>query len=156
MKKQDLTRIRRIILHCSANGPDSRIGAKEIRRYHTLPVAQGGRGWEDIGYHFVIRRNGTVDQGRKLEYQGAHCAGYNAGSIGICLVGGIDKSGRPQDNFEPLQFEVLAELLRELRKRWPKASIHGHNEFANKACPVFDVQKFLDAHGIAKNPEAEQ
>ena len=152
MKKQNVDKISKIILHCSANGPNSNIGAAEIRRYHTLPVAQGGRSWEDIGYHYVIRRDGTVEQGRKLEYQGAHCTGHNANSIGVCLVGGVDNSGRPQDNFTLVQFEALALLLRTMRKRWPSVTIHGHNEFANKACPVFDVQAFLDAHGIVKDP----
>ena len=154
MKKQDLSKISRFIIHCSANGPNSQIGAYEIRKYHTLPVAAGGRGFEDIGYHFVIKRDGTVEQGRKLEYQGAHCTGYNAGSIGICLVGGVDNSGRPDDNFTLIQREALAMMLRTLRKRWPNATIHGHNEFANKACPVLNVQQFLDEHGIAKDPNA--
>ena len=156
MKQRNLKDINEFILHCSANGPNSQIGAYEIRKYHTLPVAKGGRGWEDIGYHFVIKRDGTVEQGRKLEYQGAHCTGHNRFSIGICLVGGVDKNGRPEDNFTLLQFEALAMMLRELRKRWPRASIHGHNEYAKKACPVFDVQKFLDAHGIEKNPAEVQ
>ena len=123
MKKQDLNKISRFIIHCSANGPNSRIGAYEIRKYHTLPVAQGGRGWEDIGYHFVIKRDGTVEQGRKLEYQGAHYTGYNAGSIGICLVGGVDNSGRPEDNFTLIQREALAMMLQALRKRWPSAML---------------------------------
>ncbi|MBO4311369.1 MAG: N-acetylmuramoyl-L-alanine amidase [Desulfovibrionaceae bacterium] len=147
-----MNEINAFILHCSANGPNSRIGAYEIRKYHTLPVSAGGRGWEDIGYHFVIKTDGTVEQGRKLEYQGAHCTGHNRLSIGICLVGGVDVSGQPQDNFTFLQFEALAMMLRELRKRWPKAVIYGHNEFANKACPVFDVPAFLKRYGIAKDP----
>jgi len=156
MKQRDTKDIRELILHCSANGPNSNIGAAEIRKYHTLPVAKGGRGWEDIGYHFVIKRDGTVEPGRKLEYQGAHCTGHNRFSIGICLVGGVDVSGQPQDNFTFMQFEALAMLLREMRKRWPKAVIYGHNEFANKACPVFSVPKFLERYGITKDPSKSQ
>ena len=152
MKKQDVNKISKLIIHCSANGPNSKIGAYEIRKYHTLPEAQGGRGFEDIGYHFVIKRDGTVEQGRKLEYQGAHCTGHNANSIGICLVGGVDVSGRPDDNFTLLQREALAMMLRAMRQRWPNATIHGHCEFANKACPVMDVDKFLQEHGIDKDP----
>ena len=152
MKQRKLEDINEIILHCSANGPNSPIGAYEIRKYHMLPVAQGGRGWEDIGYHFVIKQDGTVEQGRKLEFQGAHCTGHNKLSIGVCLVGGVDVHGQPQDNFTFLQFEALAMMLRELRKRWPGAKISGHNEYANKACPVFDVPDFLKRYGIVKDP----
>lgn len=154
MIKRDLNIINEFILHCSANGPGSNIGAREIRRYHTLPVAKGGRGWEDIGYHVVIRRDGTEEDGRPLEYQGAHCEGHNKTTIGICLVGGIDNSGRPQDNFTREQFDALAKLIRRLRLRWPKASIHGHNEYANKPCPVFNVAKFLERYGIVQDPGA--
>ena len=152
MKQRNLKDINEFILHCSANGPNSQIGAYEIRKYHMLPESQGGRGWEDIGYHFVIKRDGTVEPGRKLEYQGAHCTGHNRLSIGICLVGGVDKSGRPEDNFTFLQFEALAMMLRELRKRWPQASIHGHCDYANKACPVFDVRQFCQRYDIAQTP----
>ena len=142
-----MRKIDKIILHCSANGPNSKIGVKEIRDYH---VKQ--RGWKDIGYHYVIKRNGVLETGRPIEQAGAHCTGYNANSIGICLVGGIDNAGMPQDNFTPEQFEKLAQFLRVLRLKYPKATIHGHNEFANKACPVFDVKKFLERYGIPKIP----
>lgn len=154
MRPMRPTDITKFLLHCSANGPTSNIGVKEIRRYHTMPVSQGGRGWEEIGYHYVIKRDGTLEQGRSLAYQGAHCVACNPCSIGICLVGGVDNTGRPQDNFTRAQFDTLAALLRELRRSWPNASIHGHNEFDNKACPVFNVQDFLDRYGIAKDPNA--
>ena len=145
--------ITKIILHCSANGPSCTFGVKEIRRFHTMPVSQGGRGWSDIGYHYVIKRDGTLEEGRPLEKAGAHTTGYNAESIGICLVGGVESDGRtPDDNFTTAQFETLARLIESLRSRWPKATIHGHSEFANKACPVFSVPKFLKSYGIEKDP----
>lgn len=147
--------IDKIILHCSANGPNSNIGAKEIRAYHMLPVSKGGRGWSDIGYHYVIRRDGTLDVGRDITKAGAHCTGLNAHSIGICLVGGVKSDGKtPEDNFLPAQFDMLAKLIRDLRLRFPNTSIHGHNEFAQKACPVFNVAAFLAKYGISKMPDA--
>ncbi|TXH52790.1 MAG: lysozyme [Desulfurellales bacterium] len=138
-----------IILHCSATKPTMDIGAKEIRKWHTdkPPV---GRGWQDIGYHFVIRRNGVVEDGRDLdgdgdifEEVGAHTVGYNANSIGICMIGGIDAAGKPESNFTAEQWKALPRLLRVIKAKFPKATIHGHNEFAAKDCPSFDVQKWL-------------
>ena len=139
-KLRKLDDINEIIMHCSANGPDSTIGAKEIRDYHVRV-----RGWLDIGYHFVVRRDGTVEEGRPLTAVGAHCTGHNARSVGICLVGGVARDGRtPQDNFTEAQFKAAAKLVRQLQKRLPGImGITGHNRYANKACPVFDVQKFV-------------
>lgn len=138
--------INEIILHCSANGPTSTIGAKEIRDYHV-----NVRKWKDIGYHYVIKRDGTLEAGRPLEQAGAHATNHNQHSIGICLVGGVKKDGvTPEDNFTEAQFARLASLLRELRTKFPMASIHGHNEFANKACPVFSVPNFLSKYCISK------
>ena len=139
-KLRKLEDINEIILHCSANGPDSKIGAKEIRDYH---VKQ--RGWLDIGYHYVIKRDGTVEEGRPLTAVGAHCTNHNQRSIGICLVGGVRRDGKtPEDNFTEEQFKAAAKLIRVLQKRLPNImGIVGHNRYANKACPVFDVQKFI-------------
>ena len=141
--------ITEIILHCSATWSKQDIGAAEIKRWHTLPEPQG-RGWKDIGYHYVIRRNGKVEDGRPLEQAGAHCTNHNQNSIGICMVGGGPNG--EDTYFTDAQYESLAGLLRKLRKRWPMASIHGHKEFAQKACPVFDVKQFLEKFNIAKVP----
>lgn len=130
--------INQLFVHCSATKPTQDIGAKEIREWHVK-----GNGWKDIGYHFVIRRNGVVEDGRPVEQVGAHVAGHNANSIGICLVGGIDAAGKPEANFTPEQWKTMPRLLRILKAQYPKATIHGHNEFAAKACPSFDVQKWL-------------
>lgn len=130
------------------------IGAKEIRKWHT-DAPPAGRGWADIGYHFVIRRNGVVEDGRDLdgdgdifEEVGAHTVGYNQNSIGICMVGGLGSTGQPENNFTPEQWKALKTLLRELRVKFKMATIHGHNEFAAKACPSFDVQKWLKENPI--------
>lgn len=133
-----------IILHCAATKPSMDIGVKEIRKWHVEE-----RGWQDIGYHYVIRRDGTLEKGRDEAVKGAHCANHNYNSIGICLVGGMAQhSSKAEDNFLKPQFDTLAKLIRDLRTRYPLARICGHNEFANKDCPVFDVDKFLQAYEL--------
>ena len=129
--------IDRLFIHCSATTPKMDIGVKEIRKWHT------NRGFTDIGYHFVIRRDGIIEDGRDIDKVGAHVAGYNTGSIGICMVGGVDAAMKAEDNFTVEQWRSIRNLLRILKADYPKATIHGHNEFANKACPSFDVQKEL-------------
>ena len=129
--------IDRLFIHCSATTPKMDIGVKEIRKWHT------DKGWSDIGYHFVIRRDGAIEDGRDIDKVGAHVAGYNTGSIGICMVGGVDAAMKAADNFTVEQWRSIRNLLKILKFDYPKATIHGHNEFANKACPSFDVQKEL-------------
>ena len=130
--------INEIIIHCSATPEGRDITADTIRRWHRA------KGWNDIGYHFVIRLDGTIEQGRPIEQTGAHCAGHNAHSIGICYVGGCARDGKTAcDTRTPKQTEALTKLLRLLKKQYPHATIHGHNEFAPKACPSFDVSRWL-------------
>lgn len=129
--------INKIIIHCSATPPTSDIGAFQIDEWHKK------QGWAGIGYHFVIRRNGEIENGRPVEVTGAHCQGQNRDSIGICLVGGIDRNGDPQNNFTDAQFASLRRLVLELKEKYHISYIFGHNEFANKACPCFDVQEFF-------------
>ena len=113
------------------------IGAAEIERWHRA------RGFFGIGYHYVIRRNGQLEKGRPLEKVGAHAEGHNANSIGICLVGGIDEKGKPQNNFTDAQWTELKRLVSELTEKYRVLKIIGHNEVANKACPSFSVPKWL-------------
>ena len=130
--------IKEIIIHCAATKPTQNIGATEIERWHRA------RGFFGIGYHYVIRRDGTLETGRPIEKIGAHAEGHNANSIGICLVGGInDKNGRPECNYTKEQWTKLNWLVTSLEKRYTKAKIIGHNQIANKACPCFSVQKWL-------------
>lgn len=126
--------INKIIIHCSDTPEGMDIGAKEIDRWHQQ------RGFKRIGYHYVIRLNGQVEEGRQLKDQGAHCEGHNAHSVGICYVGGLDTQRRPCDTRTPQQKESLRHLVAALQVMYPKATIHGHNEFARKACPCFDVR----------------
>ena len=139
-----MRKIDEIIIHCSATKPSMDIGADTIRRWHVE-----GNGCQDIGYHYVIRRDGEYETGRPVQQTGAHCRGHNAHSIGVCLVGGIDDSGTPEDNFMHAQYDSLAELLRILLGRHKGITkISGHRDYSNKACPSFDVQEFLKKAGI--------
>lgn len=111
------------------------IGVREIREWHL------DRGWSDIGYHYVIRRNGNIEEGRPESYVGAHTIGKNDRSLAICLVGGDTERGYP--NFTRKQFETLIYLINSLLLKYPKATVHGHNEFTTeKTCPVFDVKEY--------------
>lgn len=134
--------INKIIIHCSATPEGKPFTVENIRRWHTLPVSKGGRGWSDIGYHYVIYLDGSVHNGRPVEKIGAHCAGQNAKSIGICYVGGLASDAKtPKDTRTEAQKRALRQLVATLRKKYPKATVHGHREFAAKACPCFDVKK---------------
>jgi len=122
------------------------VGADTIHKWHV-----DERGWLDIGYHFIIKRDGTIQTGRDLdkdgdiyEEVGAHVAGWNKHSIGICMVGGRGDDDKPVNNFTDTQFRSLLNLIRIIRADYKTATIHGHNEFAAKACPSFDVQAWLE------------
>jgi N-acetyl-anhydromuramyl-L-alanine amidase AmpD len=124
-----------IVVHCAATKASMDIGVEEIRRWHK------DRGWTDIGYHFVIRRNGTVEKGRNVADVGAHVAGKNRNSIGICLVGGINDRGAPVNNFTIAQSAVLHHLIEDLLKSYPGCRIVGHRDLdPKKDCPCFDVK----------------
>lgn len=95
-----------------------------------------------IGYHFVIRLDASIELGRPVEEIGAHTRGHNANSIGICYIGGLDEKGQPKDTRTKAQKEALIDCVRRLLKAYPSITkITGHNEYAQKACPSFDVQK---------------
>ena len=129
--------INKIIVHCSATRKNQDIGVKEIDKLHKK------NGWSEIGYHFVIRRNGEIEKGRDLEKVGAHCKGQNKNSIGICLIGGVNEELKAENNFTAEQFISLRNLLCDLKLQFPTSSIHGHREFAAKDCPCFEVKDVL-------------
>lgn len=131
--------INEIIIHCAATKPSMDIGADWIRKIH---VQQNK--WRDVGYHFIIRRNGAQEDGRPVDQIGAHCQGHNSGTIGICMVGGISETGRPENNFTPAQFESVQMLIGYLKEHYPTiVKLSGHNDYANKACPSFNVHEKL-------------
>ena len=124
-----MRKIDTIIIHCAATKGD--VSAATIRKWHKE------RGWKDIGYHYVIRTNGTIEVGRPLEQAGAHTRGHNKNSIGICLAGGYD--GTPSYTKE--QWRSLGVLIEGLRAEFDYPAICGHNDFTTaKTCPNFDVE----------------
>lgn len=131
--------INKIIIHCSATQEGRDLDAAEINRWHLK------RGWNGIGYHYVVLLDGTIEYGRSIYKQGAHVKGENEGSIGICYIGGVesergdDGDWIAKDTRTPEQKESLLLLIKTLKKMHPTATIHGHNEFANKSCPCFDA-----------------
>ena len=134
--------LNRIILHCSATREGKDFSADTIRDWHV-----NGRGWSDIGYHWVIRLDGSIEVGRPLEKSGAHTKGHNKDSVGVCYIGGCDADGKPKDTMNPEQEKAWRMIVLSLRTLYGDLTIHGHNEFANKACPSFIVkEKFADMY----------
>ena len=126
--------INKVIIHCSATPEGRDVKTKEIKKWHL------SNGWSDIGYHYVIELDGKVVEGRPVELVGAHCFGQNKFSIGVCYIGGMNKSmSKPKDTRTEEQKESIIKLIKKLRGRYGDLTIHGHNEFSNKACPSFDV-----------------
>jgi N-acetyl-anhydromuramyl-L-alanine amidase AmpD len=134
-----------IVVHCAATPPALNVGVKEIREWHLK------RGFKDIGYHFVIRRDGTVERGRPEDEVGAHVEGMNGISVGICLVGGVNEAMKAENNFTEAQFQSLEGMINALKKRYPAASVRGHRDFlgVRKDCPSFDVAAWMKERGIS-------
>ncbi|QFP93709.1 endolysin [Ralstonia phage P-PSG-11-1] len=143
-KKRDSTDY--LVVHCSATKPSADIGAADIDRWHRK------QGWRCIGYHYVIRRDGTVEEGRDPEVIGAHVSGHNENSLGICLAGGVSEKdvNVAENNFTPEQFASLQRLLTDLRAKYPRAIIQGHRDFPGvaKVCPSFSVKDWLKGNPI--------
>ena len=128
-----------IVIHCAATKPTMDVGVEEITDWHKQ------RGFDTIGYHYVIRRSGQIEEGRSDELEGAHAVRVNGTSIGICLVGGVTQDDHtiPEDNFTKEQWAELNILLEELIHTFPEVKVIGHNQISHKDCPSFDVQTYL-------------
>ena len=133
--------INRLVIHCAATKASQDIGRDEIDRWHRQ------RGFSQIGYHYVIRRNGDIEMGRPPAMAGAHAKGYNHDSIGICLVGGWGGV----NNFTPIQFENLLLLIYGLTDTYnldplDRHQVLGHRDLPDvaKACPSFDLWGWLE------------
>lgn len=128
--------ISKIIVHVT-DSPDSLdIGVKEVRSWHTDPPPKGN-GWSDIGYHFLVKRDGVMEIGRPVEKAGAHCKGHNSNSVAICWVG----RAKPTT----VQYQSLLNTTRLLMQVYgiSKADVYGHRELApGKDCPALDMDKF--------------
>ena len=137
-----------LVVHCSATEGGKDFGRADIDRWHKE------RGFDRIGYHYVIRLSGDVEKGRAEREMGAHAAGHNARSIGICLIGGLDGMGRPSATFTIKQFAALESLLLDLRSRYPKAQILGHRDLPKvaKDCPCFNVRTWCANRGLIAAP----
>ena len=134
--------ITEIIIHCTATRPNAICTVESIRRHHR------SLGWRDIGYHYVIYPDGSVHAGCPVEQPGAHTEGHNAHSIGIAYVGGLDADGHAADTRTEAQRLALLQLVKDLKEEHPITSIHGHNEFANRACPCFGVQQWRKENSL--------
>ena len=128
-----------IVIHCAATKASMDIGLTEIRKWHVQD-----NGWRDVGYHYIIRRNGEVELGRSIRDTGAHAAGYNHKSVSVCMVGGMAEDNSAEANFTPQQWTALLDLIKQLKIQYPEADVIGHNEISQKECPSFDVQKWKE------------
>jgi hypothetical protein len=144
-----------IIIHCTATRPNWMQGraltdkVAEIRHWHV-----DDRGFADIGYHYLIDRDGTVAEGRPVERPGAHTYGHNANSIGIALIGGHGGGANDQffDHFTPAQDRALRDVITQLEGQFGPARLSGHNEYAAKACPCFKVRDWFAARAPRTSP----
>ena len=131
--------IKRIFIHCADTPPSMDIGAAEIRRWHIEE-----RKWKDIGYHKVIRRDGTVEDGRPESEVGAHAVGHNADSLAVCLVGGKGRDGKAECNFTLRQWVALDAVIANWLATYPLVTVHGHNEVEpGKSCPGFSCRYLM-------------
>lgn len=149
-----MRKINEIIIHCSATRPNWMKGKSaeekvaEIRRWHVQD-----RGWSDIGYHYIIDRDGKVVEGRPVDRAGAHTKGHNKNTIGVCLIGGHGsaKTDDFMDNFTHAQRMALLPIIIQEQKKASRffpgivLKVSGHNQYASKACPGFDVPAFMGA-----------
>lgn len=147
LKKSKRT-ITDIVIHCTATRAWQDFSADDIRRMHKA------QGWADIGYHYVVRLDGTIEAGRDVDKIGAHVSGHNANSIGVVYVGGLDNQGKAKDTRTENQKHALLNLLLDLRQLYPNAKISGHRDFSPdknnngiveaheyiKQCPCFDAK----------------
>lgn len=140
--KRTSRRVSNIILHCTASPEGQNMTVEQIRNIHVK-----NNGWSDIGYHYVVYLDGTIHEGRSIDKIGAHCENHNTGSIGVVYVGGVVKvDGKllPKDTRTPEQKKALVSLVKKLMDMYGlgKGNVHGHYEYANKACPSFNIESF--------------
>lgn len=151
-----MAQLKYLVIHCTATPEGCDVTPEDIRRWHTSPVSAGGRGWKQVGYTDLIRLDGTVERlvnnnedANVDPWEITNGAkGYNSISRHIVYAGGCDKSNKPKDTRTVAQEKALVAYVKDFHRRFPKVRIIGHNEIAAKACPSFDVQKWLKSIGI--------
>lgn len=152
-----MAKLERLVLHCTATPEGRNVTSNEIRAWHTNPVSKGGRGWKQVGYTDMIHLDGRVERLVQNNEDNVvdnweitnGAQGYNSTSRHVVYVGGVARDGKtPRDTRTPAQLEAMAAYVRDFHHRFPDVRIVGHNELAAKACPSFDVQKWLVSIGI--------
>lgn len=149
--------LKHLIIHCTATPEGREVTAADIRRWHTSPLSQGGRGWRQVGYTDIIHLDGTVE--RLVDNnEDSHvdpwevtngAKGYNSISRHIVYAGGCGRDGKtPKDTRTAAQLKAMEAYVKDFHERFPGVRIIGHNEVAAKACPSFDVQKWLKQIGV--------
>jgi N-acetylmuramoyl-L-alanine amidase len=132
-----MRKLDKIIVHCSDTPNDMDVGVDFIKKCHTSPdPTDPTKPWSDIGYHYVIERNGQISEGRDLSKIGSHCKGKNTGSIGVCLIG--------MDKFTEEQYYSLKLLCDKMKEHYNVTNVYGHRDFdKRKTCPNFEVKDLL-------------
>ena len=151
-----MAQLKYLVIHCTATPEGRDVTPEDIRRWHTSPVSAGGRGWKQVGYTDLIRLDGTVERlvnnnedANVDPWEITNGAkGYNSISRHMVYAGGCDKSMNPKDTRTAAQEKALVAYVKDFHRRFPNVRIIGHNEIAAKACPSFDVQKWLKSIGI--------
>ena len=145
-----MRKIDKLIIHCSATPEFKEFDVDDIRNWHV-----NGNKWSDVGYHFVIKINGTIQIGRPINKIGSHVKGKNRSSIGICYIGGMNRDMTDWiDTRTPEQKVSLIALLKELKEKYTEAIVYGHNDFTDKkVCPCFDAKKEYEYISNLKNIE---
>lgn len=150
-------KLKYLVLHCTATPEGRPVTSTEIRRWHTNPVSRGGRGWKQVGYTDMIHLDGKVERlvqnnedANVDSWEITNGAkGHNSTSRHVVYVGGVARDGKtPRDTRTPSQLKAMEAYVKDFYRRFPDVKIIGHNELAAKACPSFDVQKWLKKIGI--------
>lgn len=146
-----------LVIHCTATAEGREVSAEEIRRWHTAPPREGGRGWKQVGYTDMLHLDGRWE---RLVHNNEDSVvdpweitngarGHNSHSRHIVYVGGVARDGKAHmDTRTPEQVRALEDYVRDFHKRFPDVRIVGHNELAAKACPSFDVKAWLAELGL--------
>ena len=128
-------KVKYLVVHCADTPDDRKVTASDIHSWHLA------RGWDGIGYHWVIGRDGELWSGRPEYWQGAHVAGHNHHSVGVCLVG--------RETYTQAQWNSLTSLIKLWLKKYPDAKLVGHRDLDyGKTCPNFDVKDWARKEGL--------
>ena len=151
--------LQRLVIHCTATPAGRKVTSGDIRRWHTDPVSKGGRGWKHVGYTDMVHLDGTIERLVDNNEDAVvdpweitnGAKGYNSTSRHVVYVGGTASDGKtPEDTRTPAQLRAMERYVKDFHRRFPNVRIVGHNELAAKACPSFDVQKWLRSIGITR------